>query len=79
MHNPIIKIILSLYNSSWNNSVPEDLFNALEIQRLVDNVTTIHPVHNFFGPWTTQSGYPAISIRRENGKITVTQVSGTCV
>jgi aminopeptidase N len=73
-------VISSLYNSSWNNSVPDDLFLALEIQRLIDNVTNINaPVHSFFGPWTTQAGYPTISIQRENGKITVAQVSGTNV
>ena len=66
--------LLSLYNSSWNNTVPKDLFDALEQQRIEDNIN-VPPVQDFFEPWTTQPGYPVINVRRTNGIITVTQVS----
>jgi aminopeptidase N len=62
------------YNSSWNNTVPEDLFDALEEQRIEDNIGS-HTVHDFFEPWTTQPGFPVINVTRENGNITVAQVS----
>jgi aminopeptidase N len=60
-------------NSSWNNTVPEDLFDALEEQRKEENKTG-HPVHHFFEAWTTQPGYPVIQVKI-NGTITITQVS----
>ncbi|PNF37826.1 Aminopeptidase N [Cryptotermes secundus] len=62
-----------LTTHSWHNTVPEDLFNALEEQRIEDNINTHHPVHHFFEPWTIQPGYPVIKVVRENGKISVTQ------
>jgi len=66
--------LLSLYDSSWNNTVPKDLFDALEQQRNKDKIDT-PPVQEFFEAWTTQPGYPVISVTRTNGTITVTQVS----
>jgi len=67
-------MLLSLYDSSWNNTVPKDLFDALEQQRIEDNIN-VPPVQDFFEPWTTQPGYPVIHVTRTNGIITVTQVS----
>ena len=67
-------MLLSLYDSSWNNTVPKDLFDALEQQRIEDNIN-VPPVQDFFEPWTTQPGYPVINVIRTNGIITVTQVS----
>jgi len=69
-------MLLSLYDSSWNNTVPKDLFDALEQQRIEDNIN-VPPVQDFFEPWTTQPGYPVINVTRTNGIITVTQVSRT--
>jgi len=66
--------LLSLYDSSWNNTVPQDLFDAMEQQRIEDNIT-VPPVQDFFQPWTTQPGYPVIIVTRTDGTITVTQVS----
>jgi glycerophosphoryl diester phosphodiesterase len=67
--------LLSLYDSSWNNTVPKDLFDALEQQRTEDNID-VPPVQEFFEPWTTQPGYPVINVSRTtNSTITVTQVS----
>jgi len=66
--------LLPLYNSQWNNTVPKDLFDALEQQRIEDNIN-VPPVQVFFEPWTTQSGYPIINVTRTNWIITVTQVS----
>ncbi|KDR22501.1 Aminopeptidase N [Zootermopsis nevadensis] len=57
---------------SWNNTIPEDLFAALEEQRIEDNIDS-HPVDHFFVAWTTQPGYPVIYVTRENDKFTVTQ------
>jgi aminopeptidase N len=66
--------LLFLYDSQWNNTVPKDLFDALEQQRIEDNID-VHPVQDFFEPWTTQPGYPVINVTITNGIITVTQVS----
>ena len=66
--------LLSLYDSSWNNTVPQDLFDAMEQQRIEDNIP-VPAVQDFFEPWTTQSGYPVITVTRTDGLITVTQVS----
>jgi aminopeptidase N len=65
--------LLSLYNSSWNNTVPQELFDALEQQRIEDEIN-VPPVQDFFEPWTTQPGYPVINVATTNGTITVTQV-----
>lgn len=62
-----------LNTHSWNNTVPQDLFDALEQERIADNIT-VPPVQDFFEPWTTQPGYPVINVSRTtNGIITVTQ------
>jgi hypothetical protein len=66
---------LSLCYSSWNNTVPQDLFDALEEQRAESNTDSQHTVPQFFELWTTQPGYPVINVTRKNGNITVTQVS----
>jgi len=68
--------LLSLYDSSWKNVEPKDLFDALEQQRIQDNIK-VPPVQDIFEPWTTQPGYPVINVTRTNGTITVTQVSGS--
>jgi aminopeptidase N len=73
-YNTVIIHLLLLHNSSWSNAVPENLFDALEEQRKEDDIGLL-TVHEFFGPWTTQPGYPVINVKRENGGITVTQVS----
>ena len=65
--------LLSLYYSSWNNTVPKDLFDAMEQQRIDDNIS-VPLVQDFFEPWTTQPGYPVINVTRTNEIITVTQV-----
>jgi aminopeptidase N len=65
---------LTLYDSSWKNTVPKDLFDAMEQQRIEDNIN-VPPVQDFFEPWTTQPGYPVINVTRTNGIIEVTQVS----
>jgi len=61
-----------LTEHSWNNTVPKDLFDALDQQRIEDNIN-VPPVQDFFGPWTTQPGYPVINVTITNGIITVTQ------
>jgi Aminopeptidase N len=66
--------LLSLYDSAWNNTVPKDLFDALEQQRIEDKIN-VPPVQDFFESWTTEPGYPVINVTRTNGTITVTQVS----
>ena len=54
--------------------MPKDLFDAMEQQRIDDNIN-VPPVQDFFEPWTTQPGYPVINVTVTNGIITVTQVS----
>jgi aminopeptidase N len=70
----VLITLLSLYDSSWNNTEPKDLFDAMEQQRIEDEIN-VPPVQDFFEPWTIQSGYPVINVTRTNGNITVTQVS----
>jgi aminopeptidase N len=70
----VLITLLSLYDSSWSNTVPNDLFDAMEQQRIEDEIN-VPPVQDFFEPWTTQPGYPVINVTRTNGIITVTQVS----
>jgi aminopeptidase N len=66
--------LLSLYDSSMGNTVPQDLFDAMEQQRIEDKIDA-PPVQDFFEPWTTQPGYPVINVTRPDGILTVTQVS----
>lgn len=61
-----------LSKHQWNNTEPKDLFDALEQQRIEDNIN-VPPVQDFFEPWTTQPGYPVINVTITNGTITVTQ------
>jgi aminopeptidase N len=70
----LLVLLLSFYDSSWNNTVPKDLFDAMEQQRIEDKINA-PAVQDFFEPWTTQPGYPVINVTRTNGLITVTQVS----
>jgi hypothetical protein len=66
--------LLSLYDSAWKNTVPKDLFDAMEQQKIEDNII-VPAVQDFFEPWTTQPGYPVINVTITNGIITATQVS----
>jgi len=61
-----------LTKHSWKNTVPKDLFDAMEQQRIEDNIN-VPPVQDFFEPWTTQPGYPVINVTITNDIITVTQ------
>ena len=60
--------------SKDENTIPTDLFNALEAQRSLDNPED-QSVNVFLPPWTTQPGYPVITVIRESKTFTVSQVS----
>ena len=62
--------------SAYGSTVPEDLFNALEEERMKDN-TAPHTVYDFFTSWTTQPGYPVINVTRNGTTFTVSQVNNS--
>ncbi|KAJ9573936.1 hypothetical protein L9F63_008678, partial [Diploptera punctata] len=55
-----------LEKHAYGSTVPDDLFDALEEQRAIDN-SAPHTVYDFMTRWTTLPGYPVINVVR-NGK-----------
>lgn len=57
----------SLINSSFGSVSEDDLFNALEKAARADNTLNArHTVRNIFLPWLKQTGYPLLTIERNN-------------
>ncbi|KAJ9573937.1 hypothetical protein L9F63_008679, partial [Diploptera punctata] len=54
------------------NTIPQDLFDALEAQRAEDNRAAPR-INNFLPLWTTQPGFPVLTVDRQGNVFNVSQ------
>lgn len=60
-------------NRKYNSVVPDNLWNALQMQINSEKISLPETVKKIMDSWTTQAGYPILNVTINNGSAEVSQ------